>query len=691
MSHNVEVFPSVSESDPKKLRKGSKTIPSEKCVPANINTSNVSNSSATIKVTVSEKNIFSKDSQVKAESSDKVNKCNLVPNAVQDDMSARSEIVASDNKIKVKGETSSPSKISFANGAQSEMCKIHVRQPDGRLVPYFIPAHMYSVALKIAQMRSNPNSKNKVETEEISSEKVDVSKPSTSQTENTASNLLNDGLGCNIKIVKSSASLETSTKVPEGNTVAASSKSILNKKSMCKASESEPPSHTTIARIKDPVNVKDIKQSESHTIPIKILNLSPSKSQTKINPVVSVNSSVVSGSKKPGVPSQGKQTILRSTALSQQALLQLLSKVGVKDNVVLQQLLSNSGMKEGAVDIASLQKVQGQLISAQANQGAKCNVHLMPVKVLQDKLKPKLQGGKLSNIQSTATKILPQPIRPANIKLPVAAKDSISSKTISEGLGVSASLKPNAVIKPSSVSGTVLNIGDSKGTPVKILNDKSSIFMLPDGRIFKGSAKRLQVVSPQGNIMPQVNPVLVGNTLEKGKVVQISPLVVGNIGSNKVEVLQSRTALPSSSALTTTAGASVTGKKTELKSVKILSSSSLVSSVISSNDKTLVKPQVETSASKLTAASILSNPSKKVAGILPLKKDSMSVDVIKSEKMTPCLRVTGDSSKEEEINVQETWEKYTRYVCLIRCYLRYFQIFHNFMFFSTVLKSFSLD
>ncbi|CAL4060810.1 unnamed protein product, partial [Meganyctiphanes norvegica] len=54
------------------------------------------------------------------------------------------------NKLDEEKNVESISKVQ-SSGVGGKVCKIHVRQPDGRLLPCYIPAHMYSLALKIAQ------------------------------------------------------------------------------------------------------------------------------------------------------------------------------------------------------------------------------------------------------------------------------------------------------------------------------------------------------------------------------------------------------------------------------------------------------------------------------------------------------------------------------------------------------------
>lgn len=86
------------------------------------------------------------------------------PGSVSTDINA-SNILEEENKVDNSSKTQA-SVVKESNGAGGKVCKIHVRQPDGRLLPCYIPAHMYSLALKIAQgsNKSAPTTKdNKIE------------------------------------------------------------------------------------------------------------------------------------------------------------------------------------------------------------------------------------------------------------------------------------------------------------------------------------------------------------------------------------------------------------------------------------------------------------------------------------------------------------------------------------------------
>ncbi|XP_066943161.1 YEATS domain-containing protein 2-like isoform X2 [Macrobrachium rosenbergii] len=632
--HGGEIPPAVTSASVKIVKE--ENVTTDKCMIVENCKSTISGveNSSFVKITVSEKtNVAENYSPNKLINIKRENKCDSVPSIqIVNDSVVKSESVNPDsNAVPVKEETS-PSKPSVSNGIQSKMCKIHVRQPDGRLVPYFIPAHMYSLAVKIANMRSSDTSKIKVETGE-GEHSVPKSSP---QAEVAVNHVVHDASGNISKTVSLLA-------VPESGT----NKNVRDMAGRSQTDETSDKNSITYASTLTPSKIKaaplvvktvdaDIRNNQSSGV--KILNFSH-KNLTKVSPVPDRDSSV-SNAQKLTHAVQSKPILMKSGNLSQSALLQLLSKVGIKDgNNAKQQLLSRSGIK--GINLASLQKAQGQLITAKVPQGTKCNIQIMPVKILQDKQKPKSQEGVLSNA-SLSARLTSQLGQPSNLKFVTNDGQLISSGSLPKGTIISASTKGNATIKPSPMKNTIFTVrtSDLKGMTAN-LKDRASI-MMPDGRILAKLSTGVQGVSSQGsNVTSKISVVQCSSTTGKGRQVQISPLVIGRVSDNKVKNLQT-SALPSENDHIPLAG------------VTVLASDSVVTPLASTKIQSF-KPKNVASVS----AKIVKTFPDKYTSILPVKYDT-GANAVFSEVCDRPSEVANNILGEQELGDQDLWEEKAR-------------------------------
>ncbi|XP_064100505.1 uncharacterized protein LOC135211204 isoform X2 [Macrobrachium nipponense] len=593
----------------------------------------VENCKSTISGVSEKTNVVENDSPNKLINIKRENKCDLVPSIQNvNDSVVKSESVNPDSHAVPVKETST-SKPSASNGIQSKMCKIHVRQPDGRLVPYFIPAHMYSLAVKIANMRSNDTSMIKAETGE-GEHSVPKSSP---QAEVAVNHVVHDASGNISKTVSLLAVPESGTNknardlAGRSQTDETAGKNSVTYTSTLTASKVEAPS--LVVKTVD----ADVRNNQSTAV--KILNFSH-KNVTKVSPVPDRDSSVINAQKLTHTV-QSKPVLMKSGNLSQSALLQLLSKVGIKDGNtnVKQQLLSKSGIK--GINLASLQKAQGQLITAKVPQGTKCNIQIMPVKILQDKQKPKSQEGVLSNA-SLSARLTSQLGQPSNLKLVTNDGQLISSGSLPKGTIISASTKGNATIKPSPMKNTIFTVrtSDLKGMTAN-LKDRASI-LTSDGRILAKLSTGVQGVSSQGsNVASKISVVQCSSTTGKGKQVQISPLVIGRLSDNKVKNLQT-SVLPSENDHVPLAG------------VTVLTSDSLVTPVASTKIHAF-KPKNVASVS----AKIVKTFPDKYTSILPLKCDG-GANAVFSEMCDRPSEVANNILGEQELGDQDLWEEKAR-------------------------------
>ncbi|KAK7083583.1 hypothetical protein SK128_016236, partial [Halocaridina rubra] len=431
-----------------------------------------------------------------------------------------------EDSVKVLNSGSADGIVAGNNGTQSKMCKIHVRQPDGRLVPYFIPAHMYSVALKIAQMKSTASKKGKCNKTENQGANV------SSDEQARGSNCVDSNSKTSLLTIVKDMNTKQITGVPISSDYKAKSKdlSLLSKMVI----KNEVNSSLTNKKVIIPIKPKDDNVITSSGIPVKILNISPLKNTVKPGTVVSASAVGSDNVQKLANTSQGKQTVVRSGTLTQSGLMQFLAKAGVKEkNVIVQQLLSKSGIKEGVSDTASPQTIQGQLLTSQNTLGSKANIHLMPLKIIQDKSKAKLNDKQI--LLTSASRIIQQPINPANIKFVTNNGQVIYTNSMNKGVVLNtSSLKPNSIIKSVPVSSTLVALttaSTSEGTSI----DKSNIFMTSDGNILTTSAGLQVVTSQEKSIVSQHTPLVIGASGDRGRVLQVPSIIVRDLSTSGCE------------------------------------------------------------------------------------------------------------------------------------------------------------
>ncbi|XP_068231555.1 YEATS domain-containing protein 2-like [Palaemon carinicauda] len=592
-----------------------------------------------VKIPVSGKtNVTENDSQNKCDNIKGESKCKAVPSiGINDNQVKCKNVNPGIDTVPIEKETS-PTKPSVSNGIQSKMCKIHVRQPDGKLVPYFIPAHMYSLAVKIANMRSSDTSKSPAESSEVDGGVVKSSQKSGG----AVNQLLDEPSGSISKTVSLLTIPESGTK-KDGRDVAGRS-----------VKEETPVKNVTYTNIlaasevKDPPSKKkndgDVVNNKS--TPVKILNFSH-KNLTKVGPLTDGGSSVSNIQNVTNVV-QSKPILMKSGNLSQSALLQLLSKVGIKDgNNAKQQLLLKTGIK--GVNLTSLQKAQAQFITAKATQGTKCNIHLMPVKILQDKEKPKSQEGTVSSVPLSA-RLSSQSVQPTNFKLVTNDGQMITTENLPKGTIISSATKGNTASKSIPMKNTIFTVrtSDLKGMTGN-LKEGTSI-MMQDGRILAKLSTGVQGVSSQGSATTsKINLVQCSSSTGKGRQVHVSPLVIGRVNNKDAKNLQTSTlALPVKA---------VTSENNQMPitSVTVLAKDSLVSPVASTKTK-VFDPKAVASASR----KIVNNLPSSSTDVLPMKSDDSGANTVYSEDNDRLDEVTSNTLEEQKLTGQDIWEEKTR-------------------------------
>ncbi|XP_071526661.1 uncharacterized protein [Panulirus ornatus] len=289
-------------------------------------------------------------------------------------------------------ETQSDIKVISVNGAQGKMCKIHVRQPDGRLVPYFIPAHMYSLALKIAQ-GSTKKQENQVN---------DASDKHLEQQG------MNDQQDIGLKKVE--------LHVLSGQTGSDGEVNMVKQE----------PDQMSAQQKGTKVAVFELKEELMHensgvcSAPVKIVNFLPNKSAANDNDrslSLTASTSGIQGMSRLPIVMQGKQTIAQlSVGRLSQNPVQHLVKAAIEDKrqTLVQRLLNKKGLKEGIND--PLQTPQ--VIDAQASTGLKSNVQLMPLKIVKE----------MQATASASPKTVQKPISVSNIRFITSNGQLIASK-----------------------------------------------------------------------------------------------------------------------------------------------------------------------------------------------------------------------------------------------------------------------
>lgn len=539
----------------------------------------------------------------------------------------RQTISAIEPKIKVDGTEENKTqelkplknqmgvKLTNINGVQSKVCKIHVRQPDGRLVPYYIPAHMYSLALKIAQSGTNKQENNK-------------SAPDNKQ-ENQQEVIGHQNI--NQRIIK--------VHVPE-NQQKGETKSIIVK---------QEPSEFLAQQKEDPkVATLEVKTELNHNTnacgaPIRILNFSPQK-KVIINNEESISlmpsTSGIKSVPKPALITQPKQTVTRlsSGRLSQSPLQQLLVKaVQDKKHALVQQLLSKKRLKDGSVDI--LQNLQGQITYTQTPVGLKSNIQIMPLKLVKD----------MQTTINTSNKIIQRPVSATNIRFITNNGQLVSagkhkSKTTSPSSKVVTSI---ATCSGSSSSNCVIT-----STTSITQASSSTPCMMIQGQQATGSSGLQQGMSKRKTAMTRPSPLVVrSNAVEAGTVLQIPPFVVRGVGnSGTLKTISNSVKSASATSDVTVAGVSL-----------------LRGSIVTATPTTvcsLLKPfTLNTSAEVTSASPIITNVLTRVTSNTPIK--NISVNASSSDKVK-IAAVKVEKTSEEPVNkdvansASQEWEERVR-------------------------------
>ncbi|XP_042890039.1 YEATS domain-containing protein 2-like isoform X2 [Penaeus japonicus] len=510
-------------------------------------------------------------------------------------------------------EDASVAKVSNVNGAQGKVCKIHVRQPDGRLVPYFIPAHMYSLALKIAQTG------NKVQGNQESSA---VNKQ-TSPVEKTGLQQGPKGSQQSVSPKQESEDLVQVQK--ESKDITTQQKKTVDGETKCENGQ---------------------ESSKGSGVPVKIFNISPNKGTVKPSQVImgQLPSSGSQSIPKLTLTTQGKQTVARVSAgsLSQNALQQLLVKAGLKDKkpALMKKLLSKASDVNGDL-VQSVQSPEGQLLSDQSSLVKKPNLQFMPVKIVQDKQ----PGG------SSTAKIVKKAISTANIRFVTNNGQLISAGQLAKGITIPVASKPNTVTPELPASKCILATSSTSTTAA--IKDGTSVVVMPGGRIFAGSGG-LQLVTSQGkNAVTQHPPIVVCSSAQSGKTLQLPPLIVRNAGNNRTLCTLSNTASTGS----TVKNIAVTG-------VSLLRGN-VVTSVTPATVRTLLKPLCITTTAGATATTpVFTNISTKVTSIpTTLKTSSVKTSSIDTEKIIGPVIGSPDKiaeNEDQEVNATKKWEDQIR-------------------------------
>ncbi|XP_037779818.1 YEATS domain-containing protein 2-like [Penaeus monodon] len=508
-------------------------------------------------------------------------------------------------------ECASVAKGSNVNGAQGKVCKIHVRQPDGRLVPYFIPAHMYSLALKIAQTgnKIQGSQEGSMDNKQVSPvEKTGLQQEPKGSQQSASSNPESEYL---VKVQKESKDITQQKKSVEGET-------------KCENGQ---------------------ESSKGSGVPVKIFNISPNKGSVKPSQVVmgQLPSSGSQSIPKLTLTTQGKQTVARVSAgsLSQNALQQLLVKAGLKDKkpALVKKLLSKTNDVNGEL-VQSIQSPEGQLLSDQSSLIKKPNLQFMPVKIVQDKQ----PGG------SSTAKIVKKAISTANIRFVTNNGQLISAGQLAKGLTIPVASKPSTVTQELPTSKCILATSSTSTTAA--IKDGASVVVMPSGRILAGSGG-LQLVTSQGkNTVTQHPPLVVCSSAQSGKTLQLPPLIVRSAGNNRTLCTLSNTASTGS-----------TGKNIAVTGVSLLRGN-IVTSVTPATVRTLLKPLCITTTAGVTATTpVFTNVSTKVTSIPTTLKSSSaktSGKIIGPPVIGLPDKVAENSSEDQEVSATKKWEDQIR-------------------------------
>ncbi|XP_047476692.1 YEATS domain-containing protein 2-like isoform X2 [Penaeus chinensis] len=523
----------------------------------------------------------------------------------------KSEIVEPQTK-----ECASVAKGSNVNGAQGKVCKIHVRQPDGRLVPYFIPAHMYSLALKIAQTgnKIQGNQEGSVDNKQVSSvEKTGLQQEPKGSQQSASSNPESEDL---VKVQK------------ESKDIIIQQKKSVEGETKCENGQ---------------------ESSKGSGVPVKIFNISPNKGSVKPSQVVmgQLPSGGSQSIPKLTLTTQGKQTVARVSAgsLSQNALQQLLVKAGLTDKkpALVKKLLSKTNDVNGEL-VQSVQSPEGQLLSDQSSLIKKPNLQFMPVKIVQDKQ----PGG------SSTAKIVKKAISTANIRFVTNNGQLISAGQLAKSITIPVASKPSAVTQELPTSKCILATSSTSTTAA--IKDGASVVVMPSGRIMAGSGG-LQLVTSQGkNTVTQHPPLVVCSSSQSGKTIQLPPLIVRSAGNNRTLCTLSNTVSTGS----TVKNIAVTG-------VSLLRGN-IVTSVTPATVRTLLKPLCITTTAGVTATTpVFTNVATKVTSIpTTLKSSSAKTSGSDTGKIIspPVIglpdKVAENSSEDQEVTATKKWEDQIR-------------------------------
>lgn len=556
----------------------------------------------------------------------------VILNISKDEKSETSSVTVPKSKLEgMKGitqgvtlqETQSDVKVINVNGAQGKMCKIHVRQPDGRLVPYFIPAHMYSLALKIAQ-GSSKNQENQV-------------------SDADGKQLNQQGIIDQQNVGLKKVELHVS------NSQTGSDRECITMKQ-------EPDQVSTQQREGTKLAMLELKgelmneNSKVCSAPVKILNFSPNKSAaegTDRSLALTASTSGIQGIPRLPVVMQGKQTIARvsSGRLSQNPLQQLLVKASFQDkkHTLVQQLLNKKGLKDGTVD--PLQTPQIQVIDTQASTSLKSNVQFMPLKVVKE----------MQTTVSTSPRIIQKPISASNIRF-----------ITSNGQLVSASKPVKGKTCPTSSKVTNVNMSSCPGPPASncILTTSTScvtttdsvtsdVVMMQGSRLVTRSSG-LQLITSKGKTtVTQLPPMMVCNSSrDTGTILQMPPFVVhGAENDGAIQNISNSKNFASAS------------KSVALKGVSLLRGS-IVTTAMPSTVRSLLKPHaITTTAGTTSAIPSVSNVLTRVTSSTPnVTSISHNVSYLNKTKtaVVKLEKNSEDSIKEEDDGTTQECEERVR-------------------------------
>nr|XP_045595601.1 YEATS domain-containing protein 2-like isoform X1 [Procambarus clarkii] len=542
----------------------------------------------------------------------------------------RQTVSKSESKIKVEGLEESklqglkPLKeqlgvrVANINGVQSKVCKIHVRQPDGRLVPYYIPAHMYSLALKIAQSGTNKqaNGTTTADNKQVNRQEV-IKQQSVSQ-----------------RIIK--------VHIPEGQEKGGIESIIVKQEPSELLAQQRDDTKSVTLEVKTELE----QNTKTSTTPIRILNFSPHK-KVAINNEESISlmpsTSGIQGGPKLSHITQTKQTVARLSTgrLPQSPLQQLLVKaVQDKKHALVHQLLSKKGLKDGSGTHKSL---QGQITYTQTPVGLKSNIQIMPLKVVQD----------MQSTGSPSTKIIQRPISAANIRFITNNGQLISAGKLMKGKTALPSSKVSASISSCSVptSSNCVVASTSGVTPVS--SNTTGMVMIQGNQQVAGSSGLQLGMSKGKATITQLPPLVVcSSAVETGTVLQIPPFVVRGVGNG--ETLKTITNSIKSTTSTT-------------KNVTVPGVSLLRGSIITTTTPTvcsLLKPIAPApSADTSSPTPVVTNVLTRVTSSTPVKTLSLNASSCDKSKISAVkVDKREGNGKEEDRNlcIVQEWEEQVR-------------------------------